>query len=52
MSIALDGEWYEPRDPEDEEHWDAALRAMQFKLGWFAHPLFVDGDYPQTMKSK
>lgn len=23
---------------------------MQFKLGWFANPIFGDGDYPKIMR--
>ena len=51
MSITLNSEWIEPRDPEDQSHWDAALRSHQFKIGMFAHPIFVNGDYPEVMKS-
>lgn len=25
---------------------------MQFKLGWFANAVYVDGDYPQVMKDQ
>jgi len=25
---------------------------MQWKLGWFANPVFNGGDYPQMMKEK
>ena len=52
VSITFHTEWMEPRDPENQDHWDAAIRAIQFKLGWFAHPIFIDGDYPEIMKSK
>ena len=24
---------------------------MQFKLGWFANPIYGNGDYPSVMKS-
>ena len=50
VSITLNSEWIEPRNPEDQEHWDAAIRSLQFKLGMFAHPIFINGDYPDIMK--
>jgi lactase-phlorizin hydrolase len=28
---------------------DAADREMQFSIGWFAHPILVNGNYPQVM---
>ena len=28
----------------------ASERAMQFKLGWVAQPIFGNGDYPEVMK--
>jgi lactase-phlorizin hydrolase len=28
---------------------DAAEREMQFNIGWFAHPILINGDYPQVM---
>ena len=51
ISITLDGDWKEPasNSPEDIE---AAERAMQFKLGWFANAIYVNGDYPEVMKTK
>lgn len=47
ISITLDSDWKEPATliPRDVE---AAERAMQFKLGWYAHPVFVNGDYPEV----
>lgn len=30
----------------------AADRYLQFMLGWFAHPIFVDGDYPPALKTQ
>ena len=50
ISIALDAQWYEPCDSSDLSHMAAAERSLQFWVGWFAHPIFVNGDYPQVMK--
>ncbi|KAG8231276.1 hypothetical protein J437_LFUL010314 [Ladona fulva] len=50
IGITLESFWMEPKtsDPKDLE---AAERALQFELGWFAHPIFSkNGDYPPLMK--
>ena len=50
VSIILDTHWGSPKDPHNAADVDAAERYMQFSLGWFAHPIYIDGDYPQVMK--
>ena len=25
---------------------------MQFNIGWFIHPFFINGDYPEIMKER
>ncbi|XP_028839736.1 klotho [Denticeps clupeoides] len=49
VSMALASHWVKPNRMRHE-----SLRACQcsldFVLGWFARPLFVDGDYPPCMK--
>ncbi|KAK2906305.1 lactase/phlorizin hydrolase-like isoform X2 [Channa argus] len=50
VSIALNANWMEPKDVNVPREVVAADRAMQFQLGWFAHPIFKNGDYPDTMK--
>ena len=40
----------EPSNLDDPTSVDAAERAIQFDLGWFAHPILVDGEYPQIMR--
>ncbi|XP_061697300.1 lactase/phlorizin hydrolase-like isoform X3 [Syngnathoides biaculeatus] len=52
VGIALNSDWAEPLDPSRPEDVVAAYRSIQFTLGWFAHPIFVDGDYPATLKSQ
>lgn len=47
ISITLDCDWKEPYS-QSEADLEAAERAMQFKLGWYAHPIYVDGDYPEV----
>jgi len=50
LGIALSGDWKEPLDEFDPADWYASDRAMQFSLGWFANPIFGDGDYPHVLK--
>jgi len=52
VSLTLDSDWKEPLDENNASDVAAAERAMQFKLGWFAHPIFVNGDYPEEMKAR
>ncbi|XP_046853586.1 cytosolic beta-glucosidase-like isoform X2 [Xenia sp. Carnegie-2017] len=50
ISIVLNADWYFPKK-EEPIHLNACERARQFFLGWFAHPIFVNGDYPEMMKT-
>uniref|UniRef100_A0A672PX93 Lactase n=1 Tax=Sinocyclocheilus grahami TaxID=75366 RepID=A0A672PX93_SINGR len=50
ISISLNAEWTEPLDVNVPREVVAADRDLQFQLGWFAHPIFKNGDYPDVMK--
>lgn len=50
VSVALNADWFEPLDANVQREIEAADRALQFQLGWFAHPIFKNGDYPDAMK--
>jgi len=52
IGITLNINWGEPRDPADSGDLDASETYMQFNLGWYAHAIFVDGKYPEVMRSK
>ncbi len=52
VSIALNSDWAEPRNPSSDQDVAAAERYLNFMLGWFAHPIFVDGDYPTVLKEQ
>uniref|UniRef100_A0A3Q4AQU4 Uncharacterized protein n=1 Tax=Mola mola TaxID=94237 RepID=A0A3Q4AQU4_MOLML len=52
VGIALNSDWAEPLDSSRAEDIAAADRYLQFMLGWFAHPIFVDGDYPAILKTQ
>ncbi|XP_053733795.1 lactase/phlorizin hydrolase-like [Synchiropus splendidus] len=52
VGIALNSDWAEPKDPTKPEDVAAANRYLQMMLGWFAHPIFVDGDYPAALKTQ
>ncbi|XP_053314306.1 cytosolic beta-glucosidase-like [Spea bombifrons] len=51
VSIAIDSDWAEPYDPNSEKDKEATERYLSFYVGWFAKPIFVDGDYPEIMKT-
>ncbi|XP_075465616.1 lactase/phlorizin hydrolase-like isoform X1 [Ascaphus truei] len=51
ISITINSDWAEPRNPYKQEDVDAARRYMMFFGGWFAHPIFNNGDYNEIMKS-
>jgi beta-glucosidase len=50
IAITCNADWREPltQKPEDVE---AAQRALEFYLGWFADPVWL-GDYPEVMKQR
>lgn len=50
VGITLNCEWWVPKNPDDPADWDAAERGMEFHCGWFKHPIFVNGDYPDVMR--
>lgn len=50
VGITLSHMWGEPKDRESLADIEAAERFNQFSLGWFANPVFGNGDYPEVMK--
>ena len=49
IGIVLNHDWSEPLTSSQSDK-DAAQRANEFKISWFADPLMY-GDYPQIMKN-
>ncbi|KAF5305916.1 hypothetical protein FQR65_LT07527 [Abscondita terminalis] len=49
--VAIGGIWYEEKtnEPDDIE---AAERAREFELGYYAHPIMGNGDYSETIKNR
>nr|XP_003478769.1 lactase-phlorizin hydrolase [Cavia porcellus] len=52
VGLVLNSDWAEPLSPLQPADLAASERFLHFMLGWFAHPIFVDGDYPPTMKAR
>ncbi|NP_001087678.1 glucosidase, beta, acid 3 (gene/pseudogene) [Xenopus laevis] len=52
VSIALCSDWAEPFNPSSAADKEATNRYLAFYLDWFAKPVFIDGDYPVSMKLK
>ncbi|KAL0994850.1 hypothetical protein UPYG_G00128060 [Umbra pygmaea] len=49
VSMALASHWIKPSQTRRESV-RACQRSLDFVLGWFARPLFTDGDYPPSMR--
>mmetsp|Transcript_19540 Transcript_19540/g.53509 ORF Transcript_19540/g.53509 Transcript_19540/m.53509 type:complete len:603 (-) Transcript_19540:11-1819(-) len=50
IGITLNADWRQPWNPSNPADVIAAERAMDFSLGWFAHPVYF-GHYPHWMRS-
>lgn len=50
ITLSLSSGWAEPKTDSLLDK-AAADRYMQFHLGIFAHPIFVNGDYPDIVKN-
>ena len=47
--MAFNSHWMDPKTQSNNDV-AATARAQEFTLGWFAQPLFGNGDYPTAMK--
>ena len=44
--------WAEPANMYDPADLEASDRSLDFNVGWFIHPIYINGDYPEVMKSQ
>lgn len=51
VSLALQMDWVEPAFSFSREDVEPAKRVLDFRVGWFAEPIFGNGDYPLGMRS-
>ncbi|XP_077129154.1 lactase/phlorizin hydrolase-like [Ranitomeya variabilis] len=52
VGISLNSDWAEPINPNNPDDVSAAERYLQFMIGWFAHPILINGDYPEVLKTQ
>lgn len=50
VGITMNSDNMHPKDENNPAHKMATERAQRFMLGWFANPIFKDGDYPKVMR--
>ena len=51
VSLALQMDWVEPAFSFRREDVEPAKRVLDFRVGWFAEPIFGKGDYPVGMRN-
>ncbi|XP_047121620.1 myrosinase 1-like [Schistocerca piceifrons] len=51
VGITLSTDWYEPAE-DTEACVEAQRRMFEFQLGLYAHPIYVDGDYPAVVRER
>lgn len=52
IGITLHGNWSEPWDEENPSDQEAAERAREFEIAWYADPVYKTGDYPASMRAQ
>lgn len=52
IGITLHGNYSAPWDEHDPKDVEAAERARQFEIAWFADPVYGSGDYPPCMREQ
>ena len=52
IGITLNIDHAEPKDRDSPDDIEACERAQQMKVGWFAGPIFGNGDYPDILKAQ
>jgi beta-glucosidase len=52
IGITLHGNYSAPYDKNDPADVCAAQRALEFEIGWFADPIYGNGDYPPSMREQ
>ena len=45
-------DWCQPFNATNDDHIHASMTKLQFQGGWFANPIFVNGQYPDVMREK
>ncbi|XP_069110088.1 lactase/phlorizin hydrolase-like [Argopecten irradians] len=51
LGISLTAPWGEPMNQSSEQDLQASERMLQYMIGWFANPIFKDGNYPIVMQN-
>lgn len=52
IGITLNSDNFYPFNPKVQLDIEGAERIRQFQVGWFAHAIFKNGDYPEVMKTR